>query len=78
MAENVAALEYKTQEEVLTVIKHLTAVLSTSGMQLVEHISPGHLLKQLRGRGPEQPPPNVPQEVVSPAIHMFSQANIWF
>ncbi|KZT11764.1 uncharacterized protein LAESUDRAFT_733751 [Laetiporus sulphureus 93-53] len=47
MAENFAALEYKTQEEVLTVLKYLTAVLSTTGMQLVEMLSPQHLLAQL-------------------------------
>ena len=48
MAENFAALEYKTQEEVLTVIKHLTAILSTAGMHVLELISPSHLLAQLR------------------------------
>ncbi|KAH7885125.1 sister chromatid cohesion C-terminus-domain-containing protein [Phlebopus sp. FC_14] len=47
MAENLATLEYKTQEEVLTVIKQLTSILSTSGMQLLEAISPSHLLAQL-------------------------------
>lgn len=47
MAENFAAFDYKTQEEVLTVLKYLTSVLSTSGMQLVEILSPAHLLKQL-------------------------------
>ncbi|TDL22099.1 hypothetical protein BD410DRAFT_770589 [Rickenella mellea] len=49
MAENVASFDYKTQEETLTVIKYLTSTLSTSGMQLVEQISPSHLLNQLRG-----------------------------
>jgi cohesin loading factor subunit SCC2 len=48
MAKNFATLEYKTQEEVLTVIKHLTAILSTTGMQILELISPSHLLAQLR------------------------------
>jgi cohesin loading factor subunit SCC2 len=47
MAENAAALEYKTQEEVLTVVKHLIKVLSTVGMQLVEALSPSDLLAQL-------------------------------
>jgi len=47
MAENLAVLDYKTNEEVLTVIRHLTSVLSVSGMQLVEMISPSNLLKQL-------------------------------
>ena len=49
MSENFASLEYKTQEEVLTVTKSLTAVLSTTGMQLVEMFSPSHLLTQLHG-----------------------------
>lgn len=49
MAENFAAFDYKTQEEVFTVIKHLTSVLSTAGMQLVEVLSPSNLLNQLRG-----------------------------
>ena len=47
MAENFASFDYKTQEEVLTVLKYLTSILSTSGMQLVEALSPAHLLKQL-------------------------------
>ena len=47
MAENFASFDYKTQEEPLTVIKSLTAVLSTAGMQLVEMLSPSHLLTQL-------------------------------
>lgn len=51
MAENFASFEYKTQEELLTVIKSLTAVLSTAGMQLVEVLSPSHLLTQLHGTG---------------------------
>ncbi len=47
MAENFATFDYKTQEEVLTVLKYLTSVLSTVGMHLVEMLSPSHLLKQL-------------------------------
>jgi cohesin loading factor subunit SCC2 len=49
MAENFSAFDYKTQEEVFTVIKHLTSVLSTAGMQLVEALSPSNLLTQLHG-----------------------------
>ncbi|KAF7365521.1 Sister chromatid cohesion protein [Mycena venus] len=48
MAENFAAFEYKTQEEVITVIKDLTVVLSVDGMRLLEIISPSHLLSHLR------------------------------
>jgi cohesin loading factor subunit SCC2 len=48
MVENFSAFEYKTQEEVFTVMKFLTSVLSTAGMQLVEILSPSHLLSQLR------------------------------
>lgn len=48
MAENFAAFDYKTQEEVLLVVKSLTTVLSTAGMQCVEALSPGHLLAQLQ------------------------------
>ncbi|KAI8994107.1 hypothetical protein BD414DRAFT_481445 [Trametes punicea] len=55
MAENFASFEYKTQEEPLTVIKSLTAVLSTAGMQLVEALSPSHLLTQLHGPIATQP-----------------------
>lgn len=47
MAENFASFDYRTQEEVLTVLKYLTSLLSTTGMQLVEALSPSHLLKQL-------------------------------
>jgi hypothetical protein len=49
MAENFSAFDYKTQEEVFTIIKHLTSVLSTTGMQLVEVLSPSNLLTQLHG-----------------------------
>ncbi|TCD62425.1 Sister chromatid cohesion protein 2 [Steccherinum ochraceum] len=49
MAENFATFDYKTQEEVLTVIKYLTAILSTTGVQVVEQLSPSHLLSQLHG-----------------------------
>ncbi|KAF4581480.1 Sister chromatid cohesion protein 2 [Pleurotus pulmonarius] len=49
MAENFASLDYKTQEEVMTVIKTLTAILSTTGTQLLEMVSPSHLLSQLKG-----------------------------
>lgn len=47
MAENFAMLEYKTQEEVMTVIKYLTSFLSTTGVQILEVLSPSHLLSQL-------------------------------
>ncbi|KAI0078215.1 ARM repeat-containing protein [Panus rudis PR-1116 ss-1] len=53
MAENFATFEYKTQEEVLTVIKYLTAVLSTSGAQLAEVFSPSPLA-QLRDVSAEE------------------------
>ncbi|KIJ60270.1 hypothetical protein HYDPIDRAFT_32393 [Hydnomerulius pinastri MD-312] len=56
MAENFATLDYKTQEEVLTVIKYLTSILSTSGMQLIDVISPSHLLAQLHEPQPQVPP----------------------
>lgn len=49
MADNLACFEYKVQEDVLTVAKHLTSVLSTSGAQLIETVSPAHLLTQLHG-----------------------------
>ncbi|KAG8687645.1 Sister chromatid cohesion protein 2, partial [Ceratobasidium sp. 395] len=39
IAENISALDYKTQEEILTVIRHLTHVLSVAGMHIVEILS---------------------------------------
>lgn len=36
IAENMSAFDYKTQEEILTVIRHLTHVLSVAGMHVVE------------------------------------------
>jgi cohesin loading factor subunit SCC2 len=51
MADNIACFEYKLQEDVLTVAKHLTSVLSTSGTQLVETVAPAHLLTQLHSDG---------------------------
>jgi cohesin loading factor subunit SCC2 len=61
MAENFATLDYRTQEEVVTVIKHLTSVLSTAGMQVIDLLSPSHLLAQLHDtrplhNAPHQPP----------------------
>lgn len=47
MAENFASFDYRTQEEVLTVLKILTRELSETGALLVERISPGNLLTQL-------------------------------
>ena len=64
MAENFAVLEYKTQEEVLTIIKHLTAILSTTGMHVLELISPSHLLAQLRS--PTKPSLQVNAEQIDP------------
>lgn len=58
MAENFATFDYKTQEEVITVIKHLTTALSTTGMQLLEMISPSHLLSQLHAPLQPQPTPD--------------------
>jgi cohesin loading factor subunit SCC2 len=56
MAENFAAFDYKTQEEVLLVVRSLTNVLSTAGMQCVEALSPGHLRAQLQAPTAPQPP----------------------
>jgi hypothetical protein len=50
MAENLSALDYKTLEEVLTIIKCLTSVLSTSGTHIVESLCPSQLLAQLHSR----------------------------
>jgi hypothetical protein len=55
MAENFATFDYKTQEEVFTVVNYLTTVLSTTGTQLLETLSPSHLLTQLHGRSQSQP-----------------------
>ncbi|KDR82399.1 hypothetical protein GALMADRAFT_220397 [Galerina marginata CBS 339.88] len=66
MAENFSAFDYKTLEEVLTVIKYLTSVLSTTGMQVLEIISPSHLLTHLHGTSkaetsvPSDPPADHP------------------
>ncbi|KAH9923582.1 hypothetical protein B0H21DRAFT_765352 [Amylocystis lapponica] len=71
MAENFAAFDYKTQEEVLTVLKYLTAVLSTTGMQLVEALSPSHLLAQLHAPSQSQAPEqhlDVPSSTLSVGV----------
>jgi cohesin loading factor subunit SCC2 len=59
MAENFSAFDYKTQEEIFTIIKHLTSILSTSGMQIVEILSPTQLLDQLHGQAPAAEPVSV-------------------
>jgi hypothetical protein len=58
IAENFAAFDYKTRKEVLLVVKTLTNVLSTAGMQCVEALSPGHLRAQLQAPTAPQPPPS--------------------
>jgi hypothetical protein len=73
MAENFAAFDYKTQEEVLLVIKSLTTVLSTAGMQCVEALSPGNLLAQLQDRPSQiarcaQPPTSPPESSAAPEL----------
>lgn len=70
MAENFATLDYKTQEEVLTVIKHLTSILSTSGMQLIEAVSPSNLLVQLHE--PQQPVSNDNHVMVRRTVGFFA------
>ncbi|KAI0770449.1 hypothetical protein C8Q74DRAFT_1202231 [Fomes fomentarius] len=77
MAENFATFEYKTQEELLTVIKSLTSILSTSGMQLVEILSPSHLLTQLHGPSLQPSPSHaldvpVPMDVHSGASEVMA------
>jgi hypothetical protein len=77
MAENFATLDYRTQEEVITVIKHLTSVLSTAGMQVIDLLSPSHLLAQLHDtrplhNAPHQPPP--PDFPTYPADQEISNA----
>ncbi|VDC04583.1 unnamed protein product [Peniophora sp. CBMAI 1063] len=47
MAENFAAMEFKANEEVLTVIRCLTDVLSTAGMALVQRLQPNGLAAML-------------------------------
>lgn len=72
MAENFASFDYKTQEEVITVIKYLTTVLSTTGMQLLEMVSPSHLLKQLHAPAPEAfSQPNLEHVRINTHIQMF-------
>ncbi|RXW23420.1 hypothetical protein EST38_g2453 [Candolleomyces aberdarensis] len=69
MAENFATFEYKTQEEVFTIIKYLTTVLSTTGMQLLDVISPAHLLSQIQpsSQAPLPPPSATPSLESIPA-----------
>jgi cohesin loading factor subunit SCC2 len=61
MAENFSAFDYKTQEEVFTVVKYLTTVLSTTGTQLLETISPSHLLTHLHSTS--NPAPALPDDL---------------
>lgn len=47
MTENFAAFEYKSQEEVLTVIRHITSVLSVAGVNVVDILSKKPMLGDL-------------------------------
>jgi cohesin loading factor subunit SCC2 len=71
MAENFASLDYKTQEEVITVIKHLTSVLSTAGMQVIDILSPSHLLVQLHDT---QPADNALQQLLPSDLPSIDRA----
>ena len=53
--ENFSAFEYKTQEEVLAVIRSATNVLSVAGMQMMEVLSPSDLMRQLGVEGTTAP-----------------------
>ncbi|KAJ4482460.1 hypothetical protein J3R30DRAFT_3699992 [Lentinula aciculospora] len=64
MAENFSAFDYKTQEEVLTVIKFLTAVLSTTGLHILEVFSPSHLLSELPSTMPSTEPASAEKEII--------------
>lgn len=75
MAENFATFDYKTQEEVFTVIKSLTSVLSTTGMQLLEIISPSHLLTTLHGTSPETTAPVETNPVGYSSCHVYLKLN---
>jgi cohesin loading factor subunit SCC2 len=53
--ENFSGFEYKTQEEVLAVIRSVTNVLSVAGMQMMEVLSPSDLMRQLGVEGATAP-----------------------
>ena len=65
IVENLSAFDYKTQEEVLAVIRAATHVLSVAGMQMMEILAPSDLMRQLEGGvvppsadgAPSEPPP---------------------
>jgi len=68
MVENIASLDYRTHEEVLTVIKYVTSVLSTTGMQLAETMAPAYLLNQLRGTQQTSDQPDTPASPQRPEL----------
>jgi cohesin loading factor subunit SCC2 len=49
MVENFSSFDYKLQEEVFSVIRAATNVLSVAGMQMMEILAPSDLMKQLEG-----------------------------
>jgi cohesin loading factor subunit SCC2 len=49
MVENFSSFDYKLQEEVFSVIRAATNVLSVAGMQMMEILAPSDLMKQLDG-----------------------------
>ncbi|KIJ54752.1 hypothetical protein M422DRAFT_775001 [Sphaerobolus stellatus SS14] len=69
LAENVSAFDYKTQEEVLTVIRHLTSVLSVVGMALIETVAPTTLGDNLVEMAP---PPSTPAQPAVPNMDVSS------
>ncbi|KIY69312.1 hypothetical protein CYLTODRAFT_436196 [Cylindrobasidium torrendii FP15055 ss-10] len=46
MADNLSAFDYKTQEEVFIVIKTLNSYLGNTGSEVLQEVSPSHLLSQ--------------------------------
>ena len=68
MAENFATLEYKLVEEVLQVVKLLTGVLSTLGMQCMHNLQPEGLAGLLNEPNePNEPSQTAPSSSQAPS-----------
>lgn len=68
MAENFASFDYRSQEDIFTVLKVLTRELAETGAQVLERIAPGNLLAQPKSSQRQEELTNAAQEHLSAQV----------
>lgn len=68
MAENFASFDYRSQDDIFTVLKVLTRELAETGAQVLERIAPGNLLAQPKSSQRQEELTNAAQEHLSAQV----------